>query len=99
MFFMQVTLVSWELSGTKPIPLEVMMISYVQRIVGMAILFPIPFVVAGVQGPPASPRSSTIESSYAAGRSTPLRRVQTRTDSNGTEVVSETTEVPDIDGK
>ena len=49
------------------------------------------------QGPPAKPLSSSIERSYADG--TPVRQVQTRTESNGREVVTETTERPDFDGR
>ena len=50
-------------------------------------------------GPPASPSSSALERSYIGGAGIPLRRVQTRTESNGREVITETTELPDIDGK
>jgi hypothetical protein len=52
-----------------------------------------------LQGPATSPASSTIERSYDAGAGTPLRRTQSRTESNGREVIKETTEVPGPDGK
>jgi len=51
------------------------------------------------KGPPATPASSEIERRYAGGNGIPSRRVQTRTESNGREVITETTELPDIDGR
>ena len=51
------------------------------------------------QGPPASPSASALERSYIGGAGVPLRRVQTRTESNGREIITETTELPGTDGK
>src|SRR5262245_12826292 len=51
------------------------------------------------KGPPATVSSSEIERSYAGGNGIPSRRVQTRTESNGREVITETTERPDADGR
>src|SRR6187401_1850824 len=86
--------------------LEVLMIRLVQSTAGIAILLISPIAVAAQQtgqqprqGPPASPSSSALERSYIGGASVPLRRVQTRTESNGREIITETTEVPGTDGK
>jgi hypothetical protein len=65
--------------------------------IGISILFVAD--VFGQGGPPTSPQSSTLERNFASGSSTPIRLVQTRTESNGREVVTETTEVPGLDGK
>lgn len=51
------------------------------------------------KGPPATFSSSEIERSYAGDSGIPSRRVQTRTQSNGREVITETTERPDADGR
>ena len=51
------------------------------------------------KGPPESFKSSAIEQSYAPGGGLPSRRTQTRTESNGREVVSEVEETVGIDGK
>jgi len=51
------------------------------------------------KSPPATFSSSAIERSYAGGSGIPSRRMQTRTESNGREVITETTEFPDADGR
>ena len=86
--------------------LEVLMIRLVQSTAGIAILLMSPIAVAAQQtgqqtrqGPPASPSSSALERSYIGGAGVPLRRVQTRTESNGREIITETTERPGTDGK
>jgi hypothetical protein len=48
---------------------------------------------------PAVPSSSVSDQTAAAGAQTASRLVMTRTESNGREVITETTEGPDIDGK
>jgi hypothetical protein len=76
-----------------------MMIKTALRIGGISVLS-VAFVQAGAaQGPPASPLSSTVESSFSAGSSTPIRLTQSRSQTNGREVVTETTEVPGMDGR
>lgn len=79
------------------------MIRSVESVAGIVVLIVAPAMAmaqqTAPQGPPASPTSSTIEGSYIAGAATPLRRVQTRTTSNGREVLTETTETPGVDGK
>jgi hypothetical protein len=78
---------------------EVMMIRSALRIGGISMLS-VAFAQTGAaQGPPVSPLSSTVESSFSAGSSTPIRLTQTKTQSNGREVITETTEVPDMDGR
>ena len=62
----------------------------------VAILLSVPALQA--QGP-AIPSSSTLEQSAAAGAMTPARVQQTRTESNGREIITEKTETPDIDGR
>jgi hypothetical protein len=79
--------------------LEVMMIKAALRIGSISILS-VAFAQTGAaQGPPVSPLSSTVESSFSAGSSTPIRLTQTKTQSNGREVITETTEVPGMDGR
>src|SRR5688572_12971673 len=51
------------------------------------------------KGPPESFTSSAIERSYAGGGGVPSRRTQTRTESNGREVVTEVTETVGVDGR
>lgn len=51
------------------------------------------------KGPPETFSSSAIERSYSGGAAVPSRRTQTRTESNGREVVREVTETLGIDGK
>jgi hypothetical protein len=51
------------------------------------------------KGPPATFSSRELERSYTGGNGIPSRRVQTRTESGGREVVTETTELPDVDGR
>ena len=48
---------------------------------------------------PQGPGRSVIERTYAAGDLAPWRRVQTRSESGGREVVVETSEVPDVEGR
>ncbi len=48
---------------------------------------------------PQGPARSVIERTYVAGDFAPLRRVQTRSESGGREVVVETSEAPDIEGR
>jgi len=62
----------------------------------IAILLSVP--VLARQEPPASASSSTIEGSYIGGVGVPSRRTQTRTESNGRERITETTERPDLNG-
>ena len=80
------------------------MIRSFQSVAGIVVLLVAPAIAAVQQtgtrqGPPASPTSSTIEGSYVAGAAVPLRRVQTRTSSNGREVLTETTETLGPDGR
>jgi hypothetical protein len=62
-------------------------------------------VAAGQQGSetaeqgPQGPARSVTERTYSAGDLTRWRRVQTRSESGGREVVVETSEVPDVEGK
>ena len=75
------------------------MIRSFQSVAGIVVLLVAPAIAVAQQtgtrqGPPASPTSSTIEGSYTAGAAVPSRRVQTRTSSNGREVITETTETP-----
>ena len=51
------------------------------------------------KGPPETFTSSEIERSYSSGAAVPSRRTQTRTESNGREIVTEVTETLGIDGK
>src|SRR5688572_21450082 len=51
------------------------------------------------KGPPASFSSSAVERTFSGGAAVPSRRVQTRTESNGKEVVKETIETVGVDGK
>jgi hypothetical protein len=81
-----------------------MMILSTKCIAGIVVLFAAPALALAQQtgtsqGPPASFASSTIEGSYAPGNGVPSRRVQTRTESNGREVITETMETPDVDGR
>jgi hypothetical protein len=48
---------------------------------------------------PQGPARSVFERTYAAGDVAPWRRVQTRSESGGREVVVETSEVPDFEGR
>jgi hypothetical protein len=48
---------------------------------------------------PQGPARSVIERTYSAGDLIPWRRVQTRSESGGREVVVETFDVPDVEGK
>ena len=48
---------------------------------------------------PQGPARSVIERTYVDGDFAPLRRVQTRSESGGREVVVETSEAPDIEGR
>ena len=48
---------------------------------------------------PQGPGRSVIERTYAAGNLAPRRRVQTRSESGGREVVVDTSEVPDAEGR
>ena len=48
---------------------------------------------------PQRPARSVIERTYAAGDLAPSRSVQTRSESGGREVVVETSEVPDVEGR
>jgi hypothetical protein len=48
---------------------------------------------------PQRPARSVIEGTYAAGQRAPWRRVHTRSVSGGREVVVETSELPDVDGR
>jgi hypothetical protein len=50
-------------------------------------------------GPPTTFSSSTIERTYAAGAAAPTRQLRTRTEFDGREIVTETTETPGPDGK
>ena len=83
------------------------MIRSVQSIMAIVILFVAPLAAAiqqtgdpeTPQGPPLMFSSSTVERTYAAGAAVPSRRSQTRTESNGREIITETTETPDPDGK
>lgn len=81
-----------------------MMIRSFQSVAGIVVLLVAPAIAAvqqtGIrQGPPPSPTSSTTEGAYAAGAALPSRRVQTRTTTNGREVLTETTEAPGPDGR
>jgi hypothetical protein len=51
------------------------------------------------KGPPTTFASSSVEQSFAGGAAVPTRRTQTRTESNGREVVTEVTETVGVDGK
>ena len=81
---------------------EVMMIRSFQNVAGIVVWLVAPAIAAvqqtGPRQPPASSTSSTIEEAYA-GAALPTRRVQTRTSSNGREVLTETTETPGPDGR
>lgn len=82
------------------------MIRPVQNIFGISVLLASPILALAQQagdsqtrkGPPTF-SSSTVERSYTAGAAIPARVVQTRTESNGREVVTETTETLGTDGK
>lgn len=75
------------------------------RIAAFVGLFGLSVVVAAQQTgdskkpAPSSSVSNTVEASWTGGAGVPSRRVQTRTESNGREVVTETTETPGPDGK
>jgi len=72
----------------------------IKALVAILLLVPVSAAICSpLQGPASSPASSTIERSYEPGGGTPLRRTQSRTESNGREVVKETTEVPGLNGK
>jgi hypothetical protein len=89
------------------VPLEVMMIRPVRRFVSFALLLAFPVFAPAQEkksdsetkkGPPVF-SSSAVQRSYSAGAAVPARVTQTRTESNGREVLVETTEVPGTDGK
>ena len=78
----------------------------VERIAGICFCIVITSAVAAGQQRsetadqgPQRPASSVIERTYAAGDLAPWRRVQTRNESGGREVVVETSEVPDAEGR
>jgi hypothetical protein len=48
---------------------------------------------------PQRPARSVIERTYAPGHLAPWRRVQTRSESGGREIVAETSEAPDVEGR
>jgi hypothetical protein len=83
------------------------MIRSLQSITAIVILFVVPLAATiqqtgdpeTRQGPPTAFSSSTVERTYAAGAAVPSRRSQTRTESNGKEILTETIETPDPDGK
>ena len=68
-------------------------------LVAMVVVAPCEGGLQNPKGPPATYSSSEIERSYTGGNGIPSRRVQTRTESNGREVITETTERPDADGR
>jgi hypothetical protein len=74
-----------------------------ERIAGICFCIVITSAVAtGQQGSETAeqgPATSVIERTYPAGDLTHWRRVQTRSESGGREVVVETSEVPDVEGK
>jgi hypothetical protein len=76
------------------------MIRLVQSVSVISILG-IPLIVAAQQppGPPERFSSSAIERSFARGGEVPSRVSMTRTESGGREVITETTELPGLDGK
>ena len=82
------------------------MVRAIQCIAGIAFSVAFTSIAMGQQrgGPDTSqvqqqiPASSTVTRSYLAGNIAPSRRVQTRTESAGREVITETTEVPGTDG-
>jgi len=86
---------------------EVAVIRTIQQIAGVAFFFAFTSAVVGQQagepeagkGAPATPASSAVTRSYAAGNFASLRRLQTRTESGGRETVTETIEVPGPDGQ
>jgi hypothetical protein len=55
--------------------------------------------VQAPKSPPTTYSSSELERRYAGENGIPSRRTQTRTESNGREVVTEKTELPDVDGR
>src|SRR5262245_51948783 len=75
------------------------------KIAAFALCFAMPVLAAAQQKgdskkpAPASSVSNTVEASWAAGAGIPSRTVQTRTEANGREVVTEKTETPGPDGK
>ena len=84
------------------------MIRSSRSVVGITVLFVVP-VVAAIQQPRGTsqnqksspPTFSSIDTqeSYVGGAQAPSRRVLSRTEVNGREVVSETIEAPNMDGK
>jgi hypothetical protein len=52
-----------------------------------------------IEQEPQGPARSVVERTYAAGNLAPWRHVQTRSESGGREVVVETSEMPDADGR
>ena len=80
------------------------MVRSIPRVAGIAILSMVPFSAAqqtgdspARQSSPPSASSSTIERNAATA--TRSRSIQTRTESNGHEVITQTTELPGPDGK
>ena len=79
----------------------------IQRIAGVAFWFAFTSAAMAQQrGGPQTPKapqprssSSAVERSYSAGSAASSRTVQTRTESGGREVVTETTELPGTDGR
>jgi hypothetical protein len=89
--------------------LEVMMsrsilsVAILSTVVGLATVQPADALqqttTPAPKGPPASFSSSAVERTYSGGAAVPSRRVQTRTETNGKEVVKETIETVGVDGK
>lgn len=77
------------------------MIRLVQSVFVILILLAVPLHAAVQQrtGPPEQFSNSTLERSFASGAAVPSRVLTTRTESGGHEVITETTEVPGLDGK
>src|SRR6186997_3145421 len=85
--------------------MEVTMMRSAQKVTLIAILCVAQSVAAAQQrsdskaGQSSSSSSRTLEGSWSGGAGVPSRKVQTRTTSNGREVITETTETPGMDGK
>src|SRR4051812_35063381 len=75
----------------------------IERIAGVCFCVVFTSAIATAQQPnnttSQAPAASVTERSYAAGDGGPWRRLQTRTESGGREVVVETFELPDVEGR